>query len=56
MVFKGKAQEAYNHLSGEERTDYEVFKPAILKTYELRPEAYRMLFRNAKKRHAETHE
>ena len=54
--FKGKALEACNRLPGEEQTDYEVFKSAILRAYELRPEAYSLLFRNAKKRPSETHE
>ena len=54
--FKGKALEAYNRLSGEERTNYEVFKSAVLRAYELRPEAYRLLFRNSRKRPLETHE
>lgn len=40
-----KAQQAYSALSIEESEDYETVKGAILRTYELVPEAYRQRFR-----------
>ncbi|XP_062895088.1 uncharacterized protein LOC134341199 isoform X1 [Mobula hypostoma] len=49
-VLKGKAQEAYSALSAEDAQRYEVMKEAILRIYELVPEAYRQRFRNARKR------
>ncbi|XP_072921387.1 uncharacterized protein [Hemitrygon akajei] len=50
-VLKGKAQRAYVVLSMEEEEseNYEKVKEAILRTYELVPEAYRQKFRNLKK-------
>ncbi len=41
-----KAQEAYSSLSVEESLDYEQVKIAVLRIYELVPEAYRQKFRN----------
>ena len=38
-VLKGKAQETYSSLCEEESFDYERVKMAILKAYELVPEA-----------------
>ncbi|XP_062906915.1 uncharacterized protein LOC134348052 [Mobula hypostoma] len=49
-VLKGKAQQAYSALSAEDAQKYEVVKEAILRIYELVPEAYRQRFRNARKR------
>ena len=40
-VLVGKAREAYSVLSIEGSKDYEKVKGAILRTYELDPEAYR---------------
>ena len=40
-VLVGRAQEAYSALSTEDSKDYEKVKGAILRTYELVPEAYR---------------
>ncbi|KAL0174042.1 hypothetical protein M9458_030010, partial [Cirrhinus mrigala] len=40
-VITGKAQEAYAALTMEDRKDYDKVKVAILKAYELVPEAYR---------------
>ena len=40
-VLVGRAQEAYSALSTEDSEDYEKVKGAILRTYELVPEAYR---------------
>ncbi|XP_062891885.1 uncharacterized protein LOC134339372 [Mobula hypostoma] len=48
-VLKGKAQQAYSALSAEDAQRYEVVKEAILRIYELVPEAHRQRFRNAKK-------
>lgn len=45
-VLVGKAQEAYSALSIEESGDYETVKNAILRAYELVPEAYRQCFRS----------
>ena len=45
-VLVGKAQEIYGSLSVEQSSDYERVKEAILKAYELVPEAYRQNFRN----------
>ncbi|XP_062921899.1 uncharacterized protein LOC134355640 [Mobula hypostoma] len=49
-VLKGKAQQAYSALSAEDAQKYEVVKEAILRIYELVPEAYQQRFRNARKR------
>ena len=48
-VLKGKAQETYSSLCEEESFDYERVKMAILKAYELVPEAYRQKFRTFRK-------
>ena len=48
-VLKGKAQEIYASMTGDDCQDYESVKEAILKGYELVPEAYRQKFRNLKK-------
>ncbi len=48
-VLVGKAREAYSSLSVEESLDYEKVKTAVLRIYELVPEAYRQKFRNHKK-------
>ena len=49
-VLKGKALKAYDKMGIEDLEDYEEFKDQILKAYELRPEAYRLQFRGARKR------
>lgn len=49
-VFIGKAQEAYSALSPADSIDYVKVKAAVLKAYELVPEAYRQRFRNWEKR------
>ena len=46
---KGKAQVAYANMETADRCDYERVKAAILKAYELVPEAYRQNFRIQKK-------
>ena len=51
----GKAQEIYGSLSVEQSSDHEHVKEAILKAYELVPEAYRQKFRNYLKYDSKTH-
>ena len=51
----GKAQEIYGSLSVEQSSNYEHVKEAILKAYELVPEAYRQKFRNYLKYASKTH-
>ena len=48
-VLVGKAQEIYASVPLEQSVDYEVVKAAILKAYELVPEAYRQRFRQCRK-------
>ncbi|XP_073721213.1 uncharacterized protein [Misgurnus anguillicaudatus] len=48
-VLVGRAQEAYSALSLEKSADYDEVKAAILKAYELVPEAYRQRFRSCTK-------
>ena len=54
-VLFGKARDTYSALSVEQSSDYDVVKEAILKAYELVPEAYRQKFRNTRKGADETH-
>ncbi len=54
-VITGKAQEAYAALMMEDRKDYNKVKIAILKAYELVPEAYRQRFRSWRKGDRQTH-
>ena len=54
-VLVGKAQEIYGSLSVEQSSNYEHVKEAILKAYELVPEAYRKKFRNYLKYDSKTH-
>ena len=54
-VLVGKAQEIYGSLSVEQSSNYEHVKEAILKAYELVPEAYRQKFRNYLKIDSKTH-
>ena len=54
-VLVGKAQEIYGSLSVEQSSNYEHVKEAILKAYELVPEAYRQKFRNYLKYDSTTH-
>ena len=51
----GKAQEACSSLSVEDGLNYEKVKSAILRVYELVPEAYRQRFRNLRKTSSQTH-
>lgn len=54
-VLTGRAQEAYSALSALDCLDYAKVKAAVLKTYELVPEAYRQKFRNWVKNERQTH-
>ena len=47
-VFIGKAREIYAALAVDQSADYDIVKEAILKGYELVPEAYRQNFRYMK--------
>ncbi|XP_069996593.1 uncharacterized protein [Penaeus vannamei] len=49
-VLTGKAQEIYMSMSVTDSRDYDKVKTAVLKGYELVPEAYRLKFRNLRKR------
>ena len=49
VVLIGKAQIAYSALSANDSSDYEKVKKAVLRAYELVPEAYRQKFRNLRK-------
>ena len=48
-VLTGKAQEAYASLSADDCLDYDKVKAAVLRSFELVPEAYRQRFRKFKK-------
>jgi len=50
----GKAREAYAALTIEKSSQYNLVKAAVLKAYELVPEAYRQRFRNAIKSNDQT--
>lgn len=50
----GKAQEVFSTLPLEESLNYDAVKLAILRAYELVPEAYRQRFRNHKKNSSST--
>ena len=54
-VLVSKAKEIYGSLSVEQSSNYEHVKEAILKAYELVPEAYRQKFRNYLKSDSKTH-
>ena len=48
-VLTGKAQRAYATLPTEKSADYDLVKAAVLKSFELVPEAYRQKFRTQRK-------
>ncbi|KAL2078779.1 hypothetical protein ACEWY4_026464 [Coilia grayii] len=48
-VLVGRAQDVYSSLSIEQSLSYDIVKSAILRAYELVPEAYRQRFRSVKK-------
>jgi len=54
-ILVGKAQEAYSALSLEKSANYDEVKAAVLKAYELVPEAYRQRFRSCAKFAHETY-
>ena len=54
-VLVGKAQEVYSTFPIDKSADYDLVKAAILKAYELVPEAYRQKFREKRKRENETY-
>ena len=54
-VITGKAREIYTQLSLEQSSDYDFVKSALLKGYELVPEAYRQKFRNCRRDDGQTH-
>lgn len=54
-VLTGKAQEVFSSLSEEESVDFKLVKIAILRAYELVPEAYRQRFRGYKKPERQTY-
>lgn len=54
-VLTGRAQEAYSAICGENALDYDRVKSAVLKSYELVPEAYRQRFRSWVKGDRQTH-
>ena len=54
-ALKGKAQVAYSVLSGEDRANYSKVKEAILKAYEMVPEAYRQKFRKLTRHESQSH-
>ena len=54
-VLVGKAREIYSAMPLEQSSQYETVKKAILKAYELVPEAYRQNFRNYQKQDKQTY-
>ncbi len=54
-VLSGKAQEAYASLSPEDSSSYDKIKSAVLRAYELVPEAYRQRFRSWEKENGQTY-
>lgn len=54
-IFTGRAQRAFSALSSVDSASYGKVKAAVLKAYELVPEAYRQKFRNWKRRDQQTH-
>ena len=54
-ALKGKALEVYDRMSVEDLASYEEFKADILRAYELRPEAYRLQFRESRKKQGDSY-
>lgn len=54
-VLTGRAQEVYSSLALEQSKDYDVVKAAILRCYQLVPEAYRQRFRRCEKTEHQTY-
>lgn len=55
MVFTGKAQEVYSSLSHSNSCIHDKVKAAVLKSFELIPEAYQQRFRSCVKKDDQTH-
>ena len=54
-VFIGKAREIYSAMPLDKCSNYDEVKQAVLKAYELVPEAYRQRFRTSKRQDNQTH-
>lgn len=54
-VLQGKELEIFDSLTVDDLNACEYFKSAVLKAYELRSEAYRLSFRNVRKRAKDTY-
>ena len=54
-VLMDKARKVYSSMSIEQSSQYETIKKAILKAYELVPEAYRQNFRSYRKQEKQTY-
>ena len=54
-VFVGKAQDIYSALLIDQQSQYDKVKWAILKAYDLVPEAYRQKSRQCRKKDGKTH-
>lgn len=54
-VLTGRAQEAFSSMSLADSSDYKNIKSAVLRAYELVPEAYRQRFRSWEKRAGQTY-
>lgn len=53
-VLPGKARDVYSSLSLSDSSDYDVVKAAVLRAYELVPEAYLQRFRGCSKQDKQT--
>ena len=54
-VLTGRAQEAHSSLSVKDSSSYDKIKSAVLKVYELVPEAYRQRFRSWGRKNGQTY-
>lgn len=54
-VLVGRAQEAYSSLTAAQALSYTAVKEAVLKSYELVPEAFHLKFRTWKLQDKQTH-
>lgn len=54
-VLTGKARDVFTQLTVEQAQDYDCLKAAILRAYEMVPEAYRQRFRSTFKKNSQTH-
>ena len=53
--FKAKTSVAYNSMSDERDSQYDLVKSAVLRAYELRPEDYRLRYSELKKTHGQSY-